>query len=108
MGGSPLLLMGADMLERGGAIVIDGPHDHPAAEALAAVGASRSRPVVDRAAPRPAPLAGGLAARRLPQAAGARRDALPGPDLQPAGHDAGDAGGALEGTGDGGGLADAE
>ena len=36
MGGSPLLLMGADMLERGGAIVIDGPHDHPAAEALAA------------------------------------------------------------------------
>ena len=37
MGGSPLLLMGADVLERGGAIVIDGPHDHPAAEALAAV-----------------------------------------------------------------------
>ena len=37
VGGSPLLLMGADMLERGGSVVIDGPLDHPLAEALAAV-----------------------------------------------------------------------
>ena len=37
MGASPLLLMGADMLERGGSIVVDGPHDHPLAQALAAV-----------------------------------------------------------------------
>ncbi len=37
VGGSPLLLMGADMLERGGSIVIDGPLDHPLSEALAAV-----------------------------------------------------------------------
>ncbi|MBV9288639.1 MAG: thioredoxin domain-containing protein [Hyphomicrobiales bacterium] len=37
MGGSPLLLMGADMLERGGSIMVDGPHDHPLAQSLAAV-----------------------------------------------------------------------
>src|SRR5271165_4904448 len=37
LGGSPLLLMGADMLERGGAIVVDGPLDHPAARALATI-----------------------------------------------------------------------
>ena len=37
IGGSPLLLMGADMLMRGGAIVIDGPLDHPAARALATI-----------------------------------------------------------------------
>ncbi len=37
LGGSPLALMSADMLERGGAIVIDGPLDDPRAEALAAV-----------------------------------------------------------------------
>jgi uncharacterized protein YyaL (SSP411 family) len=37
IGGSPLLLMGADMLERGGAVVIDGPLDDAAAQALAAV-----------------------------------------------------------------------
>jgi uncharacterized protein len=33
--GSPLLLMGADMLERGGSVVIDGPLDDPRAQALA-------------------------------------------------------------------------
>jgi uncharacterized protein YyaL (SSP411 family) len=37
IGASPLLLLGADLLERGGCIVVDGPRDHPAAEALAAV-----------------------------------------------------------------------
>jgi uncharacterized protein YyaL (SSP411 family) len=34
---SPLLLMSADMLERGGSLVIDGPLDDPRAEALAAI-----------------------------------------------------------------------
>jgi len=37
IGGSPLLLMGADMLMRGGSVVIDGPLDDAAAQALAAV-----------------------------------------------------------------------
>ena len=37
IGGSPLLLLGADMLERGGSVVIDGPLDDPQARALAAV-----------------------------------------------------------------------
>ena len=36
LGGSPLTLMSADMLERGGSVVIDGPLDDPAAQALAA------------------------------------------------------------------------
>jgi uncharacterized protein len=35
LAGSPLLLLGADLLERGGAIVIDGPLGDPRAEALA-------------------------------------------------------------------------
>jgi uncharacterized protein len=37
IGASPLLLAGADMLERGGSVVIDGPLDDPRAQALAAV-----------------------------------------------------------------------
>ena len=37
IGGSPLLLLGADMLERGGSVVIDGPLDDPPARALATV-----------------------------------------------------------------------
>ena len=37
LGGSPLTLMSADMLERSGSVVIDGPLDDPAAQALAAV-----------------------------------------------------------------------
>jgi uncharacterized protein YyaL (SSP411 family) len=36
LGGSPLTLMSADMLERGGSVVIDGPLDDPVAQALAA------------------------------------------------------------------------
>jgi uncharacterized protein YyaL (SSP411 family) len=36
LGGSPLTLMSADLLERGGSIVVDGPLDNPAAQALAA------------------------------------------------------------------------
>ena len=37
LGGSPLTLKSADMLERGGSVVIDGPLDDPRAQALAAV-----------------------------------------------------------------------
>jgi uncharacterized protein len=37
LGGSPLTLTSADMLERGGSVVIDGPLDDPRAEALAQV-----------------------------------------------------------------------
>jgi uncharacterized protein len=37
LGGSPLTLMSADMLERGGSVVVDGPLDDPVAEALATV-----------------------------------------------------------------------
>ncbi len=37
LGGSPLTLMSADMLERGGSVVIDGPLDDPRAQALAQV-----------------------------------------------------------------------
>ncbi len=37
LGASPLLLMSADMLGRGGSIVVDGPLDDPLAQALAAV-----------------------------------------------------------------------
>jgi uncharacterized protein len=37
LGGSPLTLMSADMLERGGSAVIDGALDDPSAQALAAV-----------------------------------------------------------------------
>ncbi|MGA8586826.1 MAG: thioredoxin domain-containing protein [Roseiarcus sp.] len=35
LGGSPLTLMSADMLERGGSVVVDGPLDDPRAQALA-------------------------------------------------------------------------
>ncbi|HEY3622693.1 MAG TPA: thioredoxin domain-containing protein, partial [Roseiarcus sp.] len=35
LGGSPLTLMSADMLERGGSVVVDGPLDDPAAQTLA-------------------------------------------------------------------------
>jgi uncharacterized protein YyaL (SSP411 family) len=37
LGGSPLTLMSADMLERGGSVVVDGPRDDPTAQALATV-----------------------------------------------------------------------
>ena len=37
LGASPLTLMSADALERGGSVVIDGPLDDPAARALASV-----------------------------------------------------------------------
>jgi uncharacterized protein YyaL (SSP411 family) len=37
LGGSPLTLMSADMLARGGSVVVDGPLDEPTAQALAAI-----------------------------------------------------------------------
>ena len=37
LGGSPLTLMSADMLARGGSVVVDGPLDDPGSQALAAV-----------------------------------------------------------------------
>jgi uncharacterized protein YyaL (SSP411 family) len=37
LGGSPLTLMSAEMLARGGSVVVDGPLDDPAAQALATV-----------------------------------------------------------------------
>ncbi|HTR12126.1 MAG TPA: thioredoxin domain-containing protein [Roseiarcus sp.] len=46
MVGSPLLLMGADMLERGGCVAIDGPLDDPAAEALADVALRAADPAI--------------------------------------------------------------
>ena len=91
LGGSPLTLMSADMLERGGSVVIDGPLDDPRAQALAEGRARRARSVADRAAPRPATVAGRPAARRPAASRGADRHAVSGPDLQPAGDDAGGA-----------------
>ena len=44
LGGSPLTLMSADMLARGGSVVIDGPLDDPRAQALAAVALSAPDP----------------------------------------------------------------
>jgi uncharacterized protein len=44
LGGSPLTLMSADALERGGSVVIDGPLDDPAAQALAEVALSAPDP----------------------------------------------------------------
>jgi uncharacterized protein YyaL (SSP411 family) len=44
LGGSPLTLMSADMLERGGSVVIDGPLDDPRAQALAQVALSAPDP----------------------------------------------------------------
>jgi hypothetical protein len=44
LGGSPLTLMSADMLARGGSVVIDGPLDDPTARALAAVALRASDP----------------------------------------------------------------
>ena len=37
LGGSPLTLMSADMLARGGSVVIDAPLDDPGSQALAAI-----------------------------------------------------------------------
>jgi uncharacterized protein len=46
LGGSPLLLLAADMLERGGAIVIDGGLDAPQAQALAGVALAAPDPAL--------------------------------------------------------------
>jgi hypothetical protein len=44
LGGSPLTLMSADTLERGGSVVIDGPLDDPRAQTLAAAALSAPDP----------------------------------------------------------------
>ena len=41
LGASPLLLLGADMLERGGCVVVDGPLEAPMSRGLAAVALRR-------------------------------------------------------------------
>ena len=46
LGGSPLLLLAADMAERGGAIVIDGPLSDPRASALADIALSAADPAL--------------------------------------------------------------
>ena len=66
LGGSPLLLLAADLLERGGAIVIDGGLDAPQAQALAGVAL---------AAPDPSLTVLRLDRRRWPN--GSPRDDLP-------------------------------
>ena len=86
------------MLERGGCVVVDGPLDDPLAQELAMVARRAPDPSLtvlrlDRriwpnGPPRGEPAAGGLAGRH----------AVPGPDLQPAGRDAGGAGGAARGA----------
>ena len=68
VGGSPLLLMGADMLMRGGSVVVDGPLDDAAAHALAAVALQ---------APDPSLTVLRLDRRLWPN--GSPRDALPRP-----------------------------
>ena len=91
LGGSPLTLMSADMLARGGSVVIDGPLDDPAAQALAAVALRAPDPslTVLRLDRRLWP--DGPPRADLPRADGADRDALSGPDLLSPGHDAGSA-----------------
>ena len=44
LGASPLTLMSADTLERGGSVVVDGPLDDAAAQALASVALARADP----------------------------------------------------------------
>ena len=55
---SPLLLAAADLLERGGCVVIEGALDDPMAIALAKTALAAPDPDTDRAAARPLALAG--------------------------------------------------
>ena len=98
LGGSPLTLMSADMLARGGSVVIDGPLDNPVAQALAAMALRAPDPslTVLRLDRRLWP--NGSPRDDLPRARRADRDALSGPDLQLAGHDGGTAAGADQGA----------
>ena len=98
LGGSPLTLMSADMLERGGSVVIDGPLDDPRGSGARRGRASRARPVADRAAPRPQLMAKRPAARRPAADPRPSGDALSGADLLSSGHDAGGAHGADDGA----------
>ncbi len=64
VGGSPLLLLAADLLERGGCIVVDGPLDDPSRPSARRRRSPRVRSCADRPASRSAPVAQRLAARR--------------------------------------------
>ena len=81
LGGSPLTLMSADMLARGGSVVIDGPLDDPGSQALALAALRAPDPSLtvmrlDRQRwPNGSPRAD------LPQRGGTDRDAVPGSDL---------------------------
>ena len=101
VGGSPLLLMGADMLERGGCVVVDGPLDDPLAKALATVALRAPDPSLTVLRLDRSRWPNGPPRSDLPHAGLARRDALPGPNLQPARGDAGGAGGFAPGAGGG-------
>ena len=96
LGGSPLTLMSADMLARGGSVVIDGPLDDPGSQALALAALRAPDPSLTVHAPRSTTMAERFAARRPAAGGGADCDAVPGPDLLSPGHDAGCACGAYE------------
>ena len=78
LGGSPLTLMSADMLARGGSVVIDGPARRCDRASAGGDRAPRARSVIDRAPPRPAFMAERIAARRPAARGDANRDAVPG------------------------------
>ncbi len=94
LGGSPLTLMSADMLARGGSVVIDGAARRSGGASARVRRAARARPVADRVAPRSKTVAERLAARGPAARRQANRDAVPRPDLPLPGHDAGSAAGA--------------
>ena len=97
IGGSPLLLLGADMLERGGCVVVEGRSTTRWRRRLRwSPGAPRTRRL--RSCALTAASGRGPAARRPAEVGIARRHAVPGPNLQPAGRDAGGAGGAAQGA----------
>ena len=64
LGGSPLTLMSADMLARGGSVVIDGALGNPGEPSARRGRIARARSVADRAAPRSQAVAERVAARQ--------------------------------------------
>ena len=88
LGASPLLLMSADMLERGGSVVIDGPLDDPFARDLAAAALRAPDPSLTVLAPRPASVARRRAAQRPAARLGAFGHAVSGTNLLSPSHDA--------------------
>ncbi len=85
LGGSPLTLMSADMLARGGSVVIDGPLDDPGSQALAFAALRAPDPSLTVLRLDRQLMAERGAARRSAACRRADRDAVPGPDLQLAG-----------------------